>query len=160
MNAIGIWRTYSPVEFHWIWTVFRDNHSALGIADLCVGFVSIGTLVTQASEKTLELCLIRIGFTIAACIDSLLFLMLIAIDRYIAVFRGLRYIQIVDSNDENCKWYQTNLFYILMNAIGIWRTYSPVEFHWIWTVFRDNHSWCFTRIPDCTFYIFTIIGWL
>lgn len=69
--------------------------AALGIADLCVGFVSIGTLITQASEKTLELCLIRIGFTIAACIDSLLFLMLIAIDRYIAVFRGLRYIQIV-----------------------------------------------------------------
>ncbi|VDI00478.1 G protein-coupled receptor 119 [Mytilus galloprovincialis] len=69
--------------------------AALGFADLCVGFVSIGTLVTRASEKTLDLCLVRIGFTIAACIDSLLVLMLIAIDRYIAVFKGLRYIQIV-----------------------------------------------------------------
>lgn len=69
--------------------------AALGIADLCVGFVSIGTLVTKASEKTLELCLIRTGFTIAACIDSLLVLMLVAIDRYIAVFKGLRYHQIV-----------------------------------------------------------------
>lgn len=65
----------------------------LGFADLNVGFVSIGTLLTNANEKTLDLCLVRIGFTIAASVASIICLMSIAIERYIAITYPLTYRQ-------------------------------------------------------------------
>lgn len=67
----------------------------LGMADSFVGFVSIGTLITHARESTLDTCLIRIGFSIASCVASLMFLVCIAIDRYIAITQTLLYKQIV-----------------------------------------------------------------
>lgn len=67
----------------------------LGVADLLVGVVSIGTMATHATESTLDFCLIRIGFTIACCVCSILCLMSIAIERYIAITFSLRYKEMV-----------------------------------------------------------------
>lgn len=65
--------------------------ASLGIADLFVGFVSIVTIATKANEHQLDLCLVRIGITIAALSASTLSLTCVAIDRYIAITRALLY---------------------------------------------------------------------
>ncbi|KAK3095588.1 hypothetical protein FSP39_016420 [Pinctada imbricata] len=65
--------------------------ATLGVADLFVGCVSIATLVTWSSEEMLDNCLIRIGFTVATCIASMFSLMLIAIERFIAISYSLWY---------------------------------------------------------------------
>ncbi|XP_060066383.1 5-hydroxytryptamine receptor 1A-like [Ylistrum balloti] len=59
------------------------------------GVVSIGTMLTQAKEETLDLCLVRIGFTVACCVSSIICLMCIAIERYIAITYSLTYRQTV-----------------------------------------------------------------
>ena len=69
--------------------------ASLGIADLFVGFVSIVTLATKANEHSLDLCLLRIGVTIAALSASTLSLTCVAIDRYFAITRALLYTSIV-----------------------------------------------------------------
>lgn len=69
--------------------------TSLGIADMCIGFVSIGTVATKANESTLNVCLVRIGFTISGIQASTMCVMWIAIDRYIAITRALRYTQIM-----------------------------------------------------------------
>ncbi|OWF51896.1 Glucose-dependent insulinotropic receptor [Mizuhopecten yessoensis] len=67
----------------------------LGLADLTVGVVSISTMLTQAKEETMDLCLVRIGFTIACCVSSIICLMCIAIERFVAITYSLTYRQIV-----------------------------------------------------------------
>ncbi|XP_067668664.1 glucose-dependent insulinotropic receptor-like [Haliotis asinina] len=67
----------------------------LGIADMCIGFVSIGAVVTKANESTLNECLGRIGFTVSGIQVSTMCVMWIAVDRYIAITRALRYTQIM-----------------------------------------------------------------
>jgi hypothetical protein len=65
--------------------------ASLGIADLFVGFVSIVTIATKANEKNQDLCLARIGFTVAAISASVWSLTCVALDRYVAVTRALLY---------------------------------------------------------------------
>lgn len=65
--------------------------ASLGVADLFVGFVSIVTVSTKANEKSQNLCLARIGFTVAAISASVWSLTCVAIDRYVAVTRALLY---------------------------------------------------------------------
>ncbi|KAL3848353.1 hypothetical protein ACJMK2_019221 [Sinanodonta woodiana] len=65
--------------------------ASLGIADIFVGCVSIVTLTTRANEPTQNLCLLRIGFTVASVMASMLSLTSIAIDRYIAITKALTY---------------------------------------------------------------------
>lgn len=65
--------------------------ASLGVADLFVGFVSIVTVATKANESDYNMCLARIGVTIASLSASLWSLTCVAIDRYIAVTRALRY---------------------------------------------------------------------
>lgn len=72
--------------------------STLGVADLFVGVVSVGTLITKANEKTYEKCLIRIGFTISTCVASILSLMCIALERFIAITYSLKYKSVVSRN--------------------------------------------------------------
>ncbi|XP_021350417.1 5-hydroxytryptamine receptor 1A-like [Mizuhopecten yessoensis] len=59
------------------------------------GVVSISTMLTQAKEETMDLCLVRIGFTIACCVSSIICLMCIAIERFVAITYSLTYRQIV-----------------------------------------------------------------
>lgn len=72
--------------------------STLGVADLFVGVVSVGTLITKANEKTYDHCLIRIGFTISTCVASILSLMCIALERFIAITYSLNYKSLVSRN--------------------------------------------------------------
>ncbi|XP_061171477.1 glucose-dependent insulinotropic receptor-like [Saccostrea echinata] len=72
--------------------------STLGVADLFVGVVSVGTLITKANEKTYEHCLIRIGFTVTTCVASILSLMCIALERFIAITYSLNYKSVVSKN--------------------------------------------------------------
>ena len=69
--------------------------ASLGIADLFVGFVSIVTLATKANESELDLCLVRIGATIASLAASVLSLTCVAVDRYISIKRALLYTSIM-----------------------------------------------------------------
>ena len=69
--------------------------ASLGIADLFVGFVSVVTLATKANEHSLDLCLLRIGVTIAALGASTLSLTCVAVDRYVAITRALLYTSIM-----------------------------------------------------------------
>ncbi|XP_064615422.1 glucose-dependent insulinotropic receptor-like [Liolophura sinensis] len=66
--------------------------ASLGIADLFVGCVCIGSIV-HPNDPVLELCLVRMGFVISACVASLYCMTWIAIDRYIAIIYPLRYPQ-------------------------------------------------------------------
>ena len=72
--------------------------STLGVADLLVGVVSVGTLLTRANEKNYDTCLIRIGFTISTCVASILSLMCIALERFIAITYSLNYKSVVSKN--------------------------------------------------------------
>lgn len=65
--------------------------ASLSVSDLFVGFVSIVTVATKDREPSENLCLARIGFTVTAITASVWSLTCIAIDRYIAVTRALRY---------------------------------------------------------------------
>ena len=69
--------------------------ASLGVADLFVGFVSIVTLATKANEHELDLCLVRIGVTIASLAASVLSLTCVALDRYVAITRALLYTSIM-----------------------------------------------------------------
>lgn len=82
--------------------------ASLGVADLFVGFVSIITIATKANEKSQNLCLARIGFTVAAISASVWSLTCVAIDRYIAVTRALLYKSIMTKRKTfigiTCSW--------------------------------------------------------
>lgn len=67
----------------------------LGIADLFVGFASVVALTTNTNEPQLDLCLLRMGITIVGLCASTLSLTCVAIDRYIAITRALRYTSIM-----------------------------------------------------------------
>ena len=70
---------------------------SLALADVGVGAVSMGTVVTKANESTLSLCLLRIGFTVCMLQASTFSILLVAIDRVIAITCALRYQQIMTS---------------------------------------------------------------
>ncbi|XP_053404980.1 glucose-dependent insulinotropic receptor-like [Mercenaria mercenaria] len=82
--------------------------ASLGVADLFVGFVSIVTLATKANEKSQDMCLARIGFTVAAISASVWSLTCVALDRYIAVTRALLYKSIMTKRKTvtgiACSW--------------------------------------------------------
>ncbi|XP_045202057.2 octopamine receptor 1-like [Mercenaria mercenaria] len=82
--------------------------ASLGVADLFVGFVSIVTLATKANEKSQDMCLARIGFTVAAISASVWSLTCVALDRYIAVTRALLYKSIMTKKKTvigiTCSW--------------------------------------------------------
>ncbi|XP_053404979.1 glucose-dependent insulinotropic receptor-like [Mercenaria mercenaria] len=82
--------------------------ASLGVADLFVGFVSIVTIATKANEKSQDMCLARIGFTVAAISASVWSLTCVALDRYIAVTRALLYKSIMTKKKTvigiTCSW--------------------------------------------------------
>ncbi|XP_041352141.1 5-hydroxytryptamine receptor 1A-like [Gigantopelta aegis] len=59
------------------------------------GAVSLGTVITKANEPTLKLCLLRIGLTVCTLQASTLSILLVAIDRVVAITCALRYQQIM-----------------------------------------------------------------
>ncbi|KAL4219729.1 G-protein coupled receptor 1 [Mactra antiquata] len=83
--------------------------ASLGVADIFVGFVSIVTVATKANESDFNMCLARIGVTIASISASVWSLTCVAIDRYIAVTRALRYKVIMTKQKTifgiMCSWF-------------------------------------------------------
>ncbi|XP_076453512.1 glucose-dependent insulinotropic receptor-like [Babylonia areolata] len=69
--------------------------TSLCCADLMVGFTCIATLVTQARERPLELCLLRVGLSVTAVMASILSLLAVAGDRLLAIVTALHYHRLV-----------------------------------------------------------------
>ncbi|KAH9520021.1 hypothetical protein Btru_071487 [Bulinus truncatus] len=69
--------------------------ASLYVADVLVGITSVGTVITSTHETSLELCLTRLGFFLSSIVSSIHFLMLIAIDRFLAVTHALTYRKLV-----------------------------------------------------------------
>ena len=65
--------------------------SSLAVSDILVGIVSIVTIATEANEDSEDLCLLRIGLSIAATSASMWSLTFVAVDRYIGVKGALVY---------------------------------------------------------------------
>ncbi|XP_033760695.1 5-hydroxytryptamine receptor 1A-like [Pecten maximus] len=103
----------------------------LGLADLTVGVVSVGTMLTRAKEETLDLCLVRIGFTVACCVCSLICLMCIAIERFIAITYSLTYRQTVTA----CK---VTVVILLSWFVSLVVGFAPL----IGWKIQDYHNYC------------------
>uniref|UniRef100_A0A2C9LHA5 G-protein coupled receptors family 1 profile domain-containing protein n=1 Tax=Biomphalaria glabrata TaxID=6526 RepID=A0A2C9LHA5_BIOGL len=65
--------------------------ASLYIADVLVGVTSIGTVVTSTHESSHNLCLMRLGFFLSSIVATIGFLMLIAVDRFVAITHALTY---------------------------------------------------------------------
>lgn len=87
-NAVVLMLIGTNKRFH---TPTYTFIASLSVSDLFVGFVSIVTVATNDREQSENLCLARIGFTVTAITASVWSLTCIAVDRYIAVTRALRY---------------------------------------------------------------------
>lgn len=80
---------------------------SLCCADILVGGTCIGTIVTAAREATLSECLVRVGLSVTAVQASILSLLCVACDRWLAIARALRYTHLVTT--------RRTLFVILLN---------------------------------------------
>lgn len=121
--------------------------ASLGIADLFVGCVCIGSIV-QPNDPILELCLVRMGFVISACVSSLYCMTWIAIDRYVAIIYPLRYPQKMTTK-------RACLIIVCIWTICFMIGFSPLTG---WNV-GEYHQYCsFSYIMSPTYLVFLFVS--
>ncbi|XP_069103449.1 adenosine receptor A3-like [Argopecten irradians] len=119
----------------------------LGLADLTVGVVSIGTMLTRAKEETLDLCLVRIGFTVACCVSSLICLMCIAVERFIAITYSLTYRTLVTA----CK---VSVVILLSWLVSLLAGFAPL-IGWKVKVYHNYCSFLYVLPSDYIIFLFS-----
>ncbi|CAL1528645.1 unnamed protein product, partial [Lymnaea stagnalis] len=122
--------------------------AALYISDLLVGASSIGTNVTSTYETSLDLCLLRLGLLLAAIVSSIIFLLLIAVDRFLAITRALTYVTLMTSRVVTIAIVVTVAACLL---IGV----APLAG---WTHYHYSSHCSFAYVLETSYIVFILVG--